>query len=118
LKPEDEMDDVEFKQHVLEMKEKKFFKQRNPAQYYKEMSRYNRMKLALKMHLGIKGEVNPDLSEGGNIYLFKLNCHEFQNKLRSIIFSFAVVVCRDSQSSEKELRINQTRIYARTQCDR
>lgn len=66
MKPEDEMDDVEFKQHVLEMKENKFIKQRNPAQYHRELPRYDRMKLALMLHFGMKPKKasNVEMSEG------------------------------------------------------
>ena len=66
VKPEDEMEDVEFKQYVLEMKENKFIKQRNPAQYHRELPRYDRMKLALMMHFGMKPKKtgNVEISEG------------------------------------------------------
>lgn len=54
---ESEMSEEEFNKHVMELKEEKFLAQRNPFRYHREMKSYDRMKLAMKLSLGMKGVV-------------------------------------------------------------
>jgi hypothetical protein len=53
----DDMTEEEFIKHINEMKEEKFAKQRNPFRFHRQIKTYDRMKLALKLSLGMKGVV-------------------------------------------------------------
>lgn len=63
IKQTGELDDEEFAILVMEMKETKLIKQRNPWRSHKEVSMYDRMKLALKFSMGMMTDKDPDLSE-------------------------------------------------------